>query len=461
MRLDFNILSLYLKINPEMKDSVLIIDDEPELRSLLVKLLALEGYKVQSAGDGKSGLALAQKEDFSVIVTDVRLPDINGIELIRSLKKINSLTEIIVLTAYGTIEDGVRAIKEGAFDYITKGDEDNKILPVVQHAVDKVRMSYRIEQLEKQVGDKFDFENIIGNSKVIKETVDIAKRVAQTDVPVLLTGETGTGKEIFAQSIHYSSDRSKHNFVAINCSAFTKDLLESEMFGYVAGAFTGATKNKKGLFEEAHKGTLFLDEIGELDPALQAKLLRVLESNEFIKTGDTKPSHVDVRIISASNRNLEEEVEKGNFRSDLFYRISVMKIEIPPLRERKDDIKPFAEYFIKFYSKKIGRNILEVSPSFYQKLMEYNFPGNIRELRNIVERAVILLDGKTLTESSLPKDILKKRIYHEDSLNLEDVEKKHILFVLEQTEGNKTKAAEILGIGLTTLYRKLQSYGIE
>jgi len=444
-----------------MKDTILIIDDEADLRNLLLKLLSLEGYKVICAEDGKSGLALAQKEEFAVVVADVRLPDINGLDLIQKIRKINSLTEVIVITAYGTIEDGVRAIKEGAFDYITKGDEDNKIIPVIQRAVENVRMKYRIEQLEKQVGEKFNFDNISGTSKVIKDAVDIAKKVAETNTPVLLTGETGTGKELFAQSIHYAGDRSKNNFVAVNCSAFAKDLLESEMFGYAAGAFTGANKNKKGLFEEAHKGTLFLDEIGELDLSLQAKFLRVLETNNFIKAGDTKPTQVDVRIITASNRNLQEEIEKGNFRADLYYRISVMKIEIPPLRNRKEDIKPLAEYFIKFYSQKMGRNISEVTPFFYQKLEEYNFPGNIRELRNIIERAIILSESKILDESFLPKDIVNRTAIHFSSSNLEEIEKNHILVVLEQANGNKTKTAELLGIGLTTLYRKLQSYGIE
>jgi transcriptional regulator with PAS, ATPase and Fis domain len=249
--------------------------------------------------------------------------------------------------------------------------------------------------------------------------------------------------------------------VAINCSAFAKDLLESEMFGYVAGAFTGATKNKKGLFEEAHKGTLFLDEIGELDLSLQSKFLRVLESNNFIKAGDTKPTQVDVRIIAASNRNLEDEIEKGNFRADLYYRITVMKIELPSLRERKEDIKQLAEFFIEFYSQKLSKNISNISEGLFQKLESYNFPGNIRELRNIIERAVILSDGQTLSESSLPKEILHKANSNSQSLNLEDIEKTHILSVLDQTNGNKTKAAEVLGIGLTTLYRKLQTYGIE
>ncbi|HVO74974.1 MAG TPA: sigma-54 dependent transcriptional regulator [Ignavibacteriaceae bacterium] len=444
-----------------MKDSLLIIDDEADIRNLLLKLLNLEGYKVLCAENGKNGLALVQKEDFGVVLADVRLPDINGLELIQKIKKINPLTEVIIITAYGKIEDGVRAIKEGAFDYITKGDEDNKIIPVIERAMEKVKMGHRIEQLEKQVAEKYNFGSIYGKSKLLNSAVEVARKVSETDVPVLLTGETGTGKELFAQAIHYTGKRSRNNFVAINCSAFAKELLESEMFGYMAGAFTGANKNKKGLFEEANKGTLFLDEIGELDLALQAKFLRVLETNNFIKAGDTKPTQVDVRIIAASNRNLEEEIEKGNFRSDLYYRISVMKIEIPPLRKRKEDIQALAEYFIKFYAKKIGRNITGASPSFYEKLINYDFPGNIRELRNIIERAVILSEGGILNESVLPKEIEFKSSEPLSSSDLESVEKNHILSILEQTNGNKTKTAEILGIGLTTLYRKLQSYGIE
>lgn len=446
-----------------MVNDILIIDDEEELRNLLAKLLRLEGYKVDITGTGKEGLSLFRKQEQSLVITDVRLPDANGLKLLEEVKKINPLTEVIVLTAYGTIEDGVKAIKEGALDYITKGDEDNKIVPVVRSAMEKVAMRRRIEHLEKQVGEKFSFDNITGKSPGIRQAVEIARKVAETDTPVLIIGETGTGKEIFAQAIHYAGNRKKNQFVAINCSAFSKDLLESEMFGYVAGAFTGANKNKKGLFEEADEGTLFLDEIGELDISLQAKFLRVLETNSFIKSGDTKPTNVDVRIIAATNRAIEEEIKTGGFRDDLFYRISVVKIEIPPLRERKEDITEFAEYFIEFYSRKLNRNINKISPDFLYALKTYNFPGNIRELRNIIERAVILSDGKSLNVDLLPKDISssEKNIYSNSTKNLEEIEKIHILSVLEETGGNKTKAAEILGIGLTTLYRKLQSYGID
>ena len=442
-----------------MNEKILLIDDEPDIRNLLSRLLKLEGFSVFKAETGKDGLKLFEKDDFSVVVTDVRLPDINGIELVTRLKKINPGCEVVVLTAYGTIADGVKAIKEGAFDYLTKGDEDNKIIPLIQRAVEKVKMTQKINRLERSIGEKYSFENIIGVSPEIISAIEIARKVSATDTIIHLTGETGTGKEIFAQAIHYAGKRKEHSFVAVNCSSFSKELLESELFGYVAGAFTGAIKYKKGLFEEADKGTLFLDEIGELDISLQSKLLRVLETNSFIKTGDTKPVTVDVRIITATNRNLEEEVKKGNFRTDLYYRIGVMKLNIPPLRERKEDIKLFADHFLKFYSAKMNHTFNKMDPSFYKKLISYDFPGNIRELRNIVERTVILSD-KEINANSLPDDLLQKHGNNPDSTRLEDIEKFHILDVLQKVNGNKTKAAELLGIGLTTLYRKLESFNL-
>ena len=446
------------------KGNILIVDDEEDLRHLLSRLISLEDFKTFEANDGNTALKLLSKEDFQVIVTDVKLPDINGIDLIHQFRSLNPYAEIIVLTAYGTIEDGVKAIKEGAFDYITKGDEDNKIIPLVEKAFEKCRMKYRIEQLEKRVAEKFHFDNIIGMSKEIKETIEIAKKVAKTGVPILLLGETGSGKELFAQSIHNESNRKDYPFVAINCSAIAKDLLESEMFGYKAGAFTGAVKNKKGLFEEANSGTIFLDEIGEMDSSLQAKLLRVLETNSFIKPGDTKSSEVDVRIITATNRDLEKEIERNNFRKDLYYRIGVVKIEIPPLRNRKEDIEPLAQFFINDFSRKMKRIINTIDKDFLDKLKEYDYPGNIRELKNVIERAIILMEGDILKSSSLPKEFFKeemKKNLLSASLKMDDIEKHHILKVLHQTNGNKTKTAEALGIGLTTLYRKLQMYGLE
>ena len=445
-----------------MKEPVLIIDDENELRILLAKLLKLEDYITYNAENGTDGLSILKRDDISVVITDVKLPDINGIDLITKIKEINPLCEIIVLTAYGTIEDGVRAIKEGAFDYITKGDEDNKIIPLVKRAAEKYQLKKRIELLEKNVSQKYNFDTISGDSILITNAKEIASKVALTDTPVLLLGETGTGKELFAQAIHYSSSRKEKPFVAVNCSAIARELLESEMFGYKAGAFTGAVKNKKGLFEEANGGTLFLDEIGELDISLQAKLLRVLETNDFIKPGDTKPTQVYVRIIAATNRNLEKEIKEGIFRSDLFYRISVMKIEIPSLRERREDIPLLADYFIDFFGKKINKKIDKISDSFYEKLKQYNYPGNIRELRNVVERSIILSEGGLLSANLLPNEFFSEsNKENADSLKLEDIERQHIISVLEKTNHNKTKAAEALGIGLTTLYRKLQTYGLE
>ncbi|MEK7484896.1 MAG: sigma-54 dependent transcriptional regulator [Planctomycetota bacterium] len=446
-----------------MKETLLIIDDETDLRNLLSQLLGLEGYRILQASTGQEGLSLLEKEEPDVVITDVRLPDILGLDLAHRIREITLQVEIIVLTAYGTIEDGVRAIKEGAFDYITKGDEDNKIVPAVRKALEKVKMRRRIEHLEQKIGGKYKFDQMIGTSEVFRQAVDIAKKVSQTEVSVLLLGETGTGKEVFAQAIHYASPRKDFPFIAINCSAFAKELLESEIFGYKAGAFTGATKNKKGLFEEAHNGTLFLDEIGELDSSLQAKFLRVLETNSFIKQGDTKTTQVDVRIIAATNRNLETEIQQGHFRSDLFYRISVMKIELPPLRQRSEDIPLLSDYFIQIYSLKMNRSILQSSPHFLQKLKDYSFPGNIRELKNVIERAIILTEGKTLEEKVLPKEFFSALTQpaQNPSMSLEEVERHHILDVMQHAKNNKTKTAEILGIGLTTLYRKLQHYGIK
>jgi two-component system, NtrC family, response regulator len=443
--------------------NVLIIDDEEGLRTLLSRLLTLDNYKVFEASDGEEGLKILSQEEIHVIILDVKLPGISGIDLIPKIKEYDNLIEIIVLTAYGTIQDGVTAIKRGAFDYITKGDEDNKILTAVEHAMQKANMSQRIEHLEKRVGEKYRFANIIGKSLKIKETINLAKKAAETDVTVLLTGETGVGKEIFAQAVHNEGSRCKYSFVPINCSAISKDLLESELFGYKAGAFTGAIRNKKGLFEEANEGTIFLDEIGEMDISLQSKILRVLETNSFIKSGDTKPTLVNVRVIAATNKNLNAEIAKGSFRADLFYRINTMKIEIPSLRDRKEDIPLFIQYFVHLYSKHMNKNIGEIDEECIRRLTGYSFPGNIRELRNIIERSIILTDGNVLLPSSLPTDIFSDNKTEIAPMmeKLDEVEKLHILKILEETEGNKTRTAEILGIGLTTLYRKLKAYGID
>jgi len=442
-------------------NKVLIIDDEPELGNLIKRLLELEGFLIFTAGNASEGLEILKNNEVDIIISDVRLPDKNGLDLIPLIKKQYPSIEIVILTAYGKIEDGVKAIKDGAFDYIVKGDEDNKLLLVIKNAQEKIRMSNRISHLEKNVLSKYTFANITSNSPLIIDAISVAKRAANSTSPILLIGETGTGKEVFAQSIHYESDRKNEPFVAINCSSFAKDLLESEMFGYKAGAFTGAIKNKKGLFEEADKGTLFLDEIGDMDISLQSKLLRVAENNTFIKSGDTKETTVDVRIIAATNKDLKRLIDEGKFRNDLFFRISVIQINLPPLRKRIEDIPVLTEIFIKIFCTKLKKSIPQIDESLFKRLSKYPFPGNTRELKNVIERIILLNDKPLLTEADLPKDFFDNdnNVGFIKGMSLQELEKKHILSVLESTNYNKAETAEILGIGLTTLYRKLNEYG--
>ena len=370
--------------------NILIIDDEEKLRNLLAKIISYEGFEVLQAENVKTALKKMEQFDIDVVICDVKLPDGNGVELVRKIKVKYPIPEIILLTAYGNIPDGVQAIKNGAFDYITKGDDNNKIVPLLYRAIEKVELAKRVKQLEKQLGEKHSFDNIIGKSKAIQETIDLAKKVAETDTTVLLTGETGTGKEVFAQSIHQASNRRNKSFVAINCSAFSHELLESEMFGHKAGAFTGAIKDQKGLFEEANNGTIFLDEIGEIALDLQAKLLRVIETGEFLKVGETKPTKVNIRIIAATNRDLQKEIEAGHFREDLFYRLCVFQIKIPALRQRVADIELLTVQFMQEFSATAGKKIKSLSPEFLQALKLHQWPGNTRELKNVIERSVIL-----------------------------------------------------------------------
>ncbi|WP_288675877.1 sigma-54 dependent transcriptional regulator [uncultured Bacteroides sp.] len=444
---------------------ILIIDDEVQIRTLLTRMMELEGYDVCQAGDCRAALKQLELQNPDVVLCDVFLPDGNGVDLVLAIKKAAPNVEVILLTAHGNIPDGVQAIKNGAFDYITKGDDNNKIIPLISRAVEKARMNVRLEKLEKKVGQTYSFDSILGESKVLKDAVSLAQKVSGTDVPVLLTGETGTGKEVFAQAIHYSSKRARQNFVAVNCSSFSKELLESEMFGHKAGSFTGALKDKKGLFEEANNGTIFLDEIGEMAFELQAKLLRILETGEYIKIGDTKPTRVNVRIIAATNRNLSQEIVAGRFREDLFYRLSVFQIHLPPLRERAGDIRLLAKAFIKSFAEQLARPVVEIAPAFLEALDSQPWKGNIRELRNVIERSMIVCESGYLDIADLPFDIQNAHYEHSNdsspgSFELSAMERRYIARVLEYTKGNKTEAARLLKIGLTTLYRKIEEYKI-
>lgn len=444
---------------------VLIIDDEKQIQELLSRIISLEGYEVVRADSCKAGLKQMEKQRPEVVLCDVYLPDGSGVELVAALKEKCPLSEIILLTAHGNIPDGVKAIKNGAFDYITKGDDNPKILPLIAGAMEKATAAYRgaKQKINSAPAGTYTFDTLIGRSAAMQEAQRLARKVAATDVPVLLTGETGTGKEVFAQSIHRASDRAGKAFVAVNCSSFSRDLLESEMFGHKAGAFTGALKETKGLFEEASEGTIFLDEIGEMAFDLQAKLLRILETGEFIKIGDTKPTRVRVRVIAATNRDLGEEIKKGNFREDLFYRLSVFQIHLPPLRERPEDIPLHIRAFVSAFADRMGKPVPTISPDYVQLLLRQPWHGNVRELRNCIERSLIIADGDVLTVDTLPAAMqrpVSAQDEGQDAFELSEVEKRHILKVLQYTGGNKTETSRLLGIGLTTLYRKIEAYGL-
>ena len=410
--------------NENIMNKVLIIDDEPQIRQLLARILGLEGYEVLQAGDCKAAVKQMEYSP-NVILCDVFLPDGNGVDFIKTIKKISPESEIILLTAHGNIPDGVQAIKNGAFDYITKGDDNNKIIPLISRAMEKARTNGVKNRPEKETFQQYSFNSILGQSKPLLEAIALARKVASTDVPVLLTGETGTGKEVFAQAIHHESKRNKGNFVAINCSAFSKELLESEIFGHKAGSFTGALK-------------------------------------EYIKIGETKPTSVNVRIIAATNRNLPEEINAGHFREDLFYRLSVFQIHLPPLRERPGDIRLLTEAFVQSLSEKMTHSSKTVSKAFIDMLEQQEWKGNVRELRNVIERSLIVCESDELHPEDLPIEIqnaaFKEKSCNNSGFELSAMEKRHIARVLDYTNGNKTEAAKLLKIGLTTLYRKIEEY---
>ncbi len=441
---------------------VLIIDDEIQLRTLLARIISLEGYEVIQADSLANAKKQILKNHPDIVLCDVFLPDGNGVDAISQLKELMLNGEIIMLTAHGNISDGVKAIKNGAYDYLTKGDDNKRIVPMLANTTEKLMLKKKLSTLESLIDKKYyTFDSIIGNSNIIRKTVDLAKKAAPTDTAVLLTGETGTGKEVFANAIHQASGRNQKPFVAVNCGALSPQLLESEMFGYKAGAFTGATKDKKGLFEQADKGTMFLDEIGDMPIDLQVKLLRVLETGEFIPVGDTKITKVDVRIVAATNCHLKKQVAQGKFREDLYYRLSVFSIEIPPLRDRGDDVVLLAKRFIEGFKAKMNKTITDIDDTFFQTLKQYSWRGNIRELRNTMERSVILASENRLQAADLPLEIRMIQTNQNNTMELAAVEKQHMIKILSYTSGNKTEAARLMKIGLTTLYRKIEEYGID
>ncbi|MGI4823393.1 MAG: sigma-54-dependent transcriptional regulator [Janthinobacterium lividum] len=450
--------------------TILVIDDEDFLRQAVARTLELEGYTVLQAPDAYRGLALLGQhaDEVLVVLSDVKLPDGRGLDLLPRYKALAPLAEVVLLTAYGTIADGVRAMKSGAFDYLTKSNADEQLVVIVDRAAEKARLQRRIADLEKKVGTQYSFDSMIGHAPALEQAKRIALQVAATDATILLEGPTGAGKELFAQAIHYASPRRNKPFVALNCSAFPKDLLESELFGYKKGAFTGANTDKKGMFEEANGGTLFLDEIGELEGGAQAKLLRALESQEFTKLGDGRPTRVNVRVLAATNRNLKQQSETGQFRPDLYYRLSVVVVPVPSLNARHSDIPALVQYFGQYFAAKLKQRPLQVSPEAMQALERYPWPGNVRELKNVLERAAILTPpGHPLDVADLPTEVQLAAapgptppLAAEDERSLRNAERLHIRRILHEAGGNKAETARILGIGIATLYRKIQEYGL-
>ena len=449
---------------------ILIIDDEADIRLLLARILKLEGYEVDTAATGRDGVAKALSGQYHVCICDVRLPDANGLELTRRIKEELPALEVIQLTAEGSIADGVTSIKNGAFDYLSKGEDRTRLIPLLERASEKALAQFQLAAIERRNRERYGFDRIVGSSPAIEASKRLARQVAATDTTVLITGPTGTGKEVFAHAIHYTGPRQARPFVAVNCAAFSRDLLESEMFGHVAGAFTGATRTKKGLFEEADGGTIFLDELGEMDLGLQARLLRVLESGTFMKVGSTTEQRVDVRVLAATNRDLLAESESGRFRLDLYYRLSTFVIRLPSLAERAADIPALAQSFVDALAPQMNKKVRGMDRDFEQALLRHDWRGNVRELRNFVERALILAEGTELTAADIPAGTIRAApgaLLDESSatggselpaVSLAELERAHIERVMTMTGGNKSRAAELLGIGLTTLYRKLDEY---
>jgi len=448
------------------RETILLIDDDSSLRRVIEFSLAEAGYRVQPAASGEEGLALFGKEPADAVVTDITMSGMNGIDVLKKVQEQAPGLPVVVITAYGTIESAVEAMKLGAFDYVTKPFNRDELRMTLERALKLRRLENENRRLRDEVIGKYRFEGIIGRSETFQSILDLAGRVAGSDASVLVTGESGTGKELIARAIHYTGGRATGPFVAVNCAAIPENLIESELFGHVKGAFTGAVKDKEGKFELADGGTLFLDEIGELRIDLQAKILRALQERTIDRVGGTKPAAVNVRILAATNRDLEREVKEGRFREDLYYRLSVITLQVPPLRERRDDIPLLAEHFLRKYNRDAA---VSFAPDALTALSAYGWPGNVRELENVIERASVLRRGTTITVSDLPEKLAGVRHgigdiilnLPDDGLSLEDLEKSLIVKALEKHKGNQTRAAEYLRITRPTLIYRMEKYGLK
>lgn len=447
-------------------ERILIVDDEEGMRRLLSRVLSREGYETSTVASGAEALRLVANERFDLVVTDIKMPEMDGLELLAELKQYEPSLPIIVITAYGTIENAVQALRSGAYDYIAKPFENDEIKLTVAKAFERERLLAENRYLHAELEGRYDFSGIVGGSPAMQQVYEMASSVAVSNANVLITGESGTGKELLARSIHYSSPRKEKPFVVLNCAALSEGVLESELFGHEKGAFSGALDTRKGRFERADQGTLFIDEVAEMSMAAQVKLLRVIQEHEFERVGGNKTISVDVRIVAATNKKLEDQVKDGKFREDLYYRLNVVNINVPPLRSRREDVEPLSRFFLEKYTAETGKKITDLSPRALSCLLAHDWPGNVRELQNAIERAVVLSKGTVLTPRDFPQgmqgdDQICLQIPEKGgSLTdiLEDLERQLIIQTLQREDGSQTRAAETLGIKRTTLRYKMEKY---
>ena len=446
---------------------ILLVDDEKSVSSTISMFLKKEGYRVEESSSGKEAVEKLKTKFFDLVITDLKMKPIDGLQVLRETKNINPLTEVILMTGFGTVESGVEAMRLGAYDYIQKPFDKEEFVILVGKALERKQLLTEVEHLQEELKEKYRFENIVGNSNEMMDVFSMALKVAPTDSTVLISGESGTGKELVARAVHINSRRKNRSFITINCGALPENLQESELFGHVRGAFTGAIRDKRGLFQEANGGTLFLDEVGETAPSTQVKILRFLQDGEIRRVGENDPIYVDVRLLAATNQDLEKAIEEGRFREDLYYRLNVIPIHMPPLRKRRDDIPLLINYFLEKNVTQKKKKIDQVSQDAMKILTGYHWPGNVRELENVLERAVILTNRNVILPEDLPVSIRETQSAGQESdedigeKTLEDLEKHYILKALEKYGWNQKKVSDVLGISTTTLWRKLKSYGIE
>ena len=448
------------------KSSILLIDDDDSLRRVMEFTLTEAGHRVNAVSSGEEGLSLFEKDGFDAVITDITMPGMNGMQVLEKIRDQDNRVPVIVITAYGTIESAVDAMKKGAFDYITKPFNRDELRITLDTALRMRRLEKENQELRTVVNDRYRFDSIVGTSEKLRELLDMAGRVAASEASVLITGESGTGKELLARGIHFNSSRAEGPFVAVNCAAIPENLIESELFGHVKGAFTGAVRDREGKFELAAGGTLFLDEIGDLRIDMQAKILRALQERQVDRVGGRHPLSVDVRIIAATNKDVELAVKEGAFREDLYYRLSVITLHLPPLRERREDVAVLADHFLKKFNPDTA---VRIAPDAATALSSYGWPGNVRELENVIQRATVLKRGETITAQDLPDKLKKEKMnvesiilnLPEDGISLEELEKSLIVKALEKQKGNQTRAAEYLGITRPTLIYRMEKYGIK